>query len=177
MVGHVASHSQRRGATSAARRSARTRPVDANRLERERRRHRQKAARLFGRGVPSREGKACARFIDALLLDEARGAAVLAELADRKPAFVAVHLSDVWKAAAAWPDLLSIAYRDFPGGGDMHGVMKAAREWMQENLIEGGFAVEPRGAAIRLHYLPRKTDAERLLARLLPFSGLQSARP
>ena len=35
------------------------------------------------------------------------------------------------------------AYRDFPGGGEMHGVMKAAREWMQENKIEGGFAVEP----------------------------------
>jgi len=131
----------------------------------------EKQRAFWGAGVPSREGEAFARFIDALLLDEARGAAVLAELADRKPAFVAVHLSDVWKAAAAWPDLLSIAYRDFPGGGDMHGVMKAAREWMQENKIEGGFAVEPRGAAIRLHYLPRKTDAERLLARLLPFSG------
>jgi len=125
---------------------------------------------FWGVGVSSQEGETFSKFIDALLLDEARGAAALAELADGKEAFVAVHLSDIWKVAAARPDLLSIAYRDFAGGGDTHGVMKAAREWMQENKIEGGFAVEPMGAAIRLHYLPRQMDSERLLARLLPFS-------
>jgi hydroxylamine oxidation protein HaoB len=124
----------------------------------------------WGAGVPSGEGEAFAKFIDALLMDEAHGVAALVEIAGGKEVFVAVHLSDVWKAAAARPDLLSIAYRDFPGGGDTHGVMKEAREWLQENGIEGGFAVEPMGGAIRLHYLPRKTDSARLLARLLPFS-------
>lgn len=130
----------------------------------------EKQRAFWGAGVPGGEGEAFAKFIDALLMDEVRGAAALAELAGGKDAFVAVHLSDVWKAAAARPDLFSIAYRDFAGGGDTHGVMKAAREWMQENGIEGSFAVEPIGAAIRLHYLPRKTDSERLLVRLLPFS-------
>jgi hydroxylamine oxidation protein HaoB len=124
----------------------------------------------WGAGVPSGEGEAFAKFIDTLLMDEARGVAALVEIAGGREVFVAVHLSDAWKAAAARPDLLSIAYRDFPGGGDTHGVMKAAREWLQENGIEGGFAVEPMGGAIRLHYLPRKTDSARLLARLLPFS-------
>ena len=124
----------------------------------------------WGAGVPSGEGETFAKFIDALLMDELRGVAALAEIAGGKEVFVAVHLSDLWKAAAARPDLLSIAYRDFPGGGDTHGVMKAAREWLQENGIEGGFAVEPMGGAIRLHYLPHKTDSARLLARLLPFS-------
>jgi hydroxylamine oxidation protein HaoB len=124
----------------------------------------------WGAGVPSGEGETFAKFIDALLMDESRGVAALAEIAGGKEVFVAVHLSDLWKAAAARPDLLSIAYRDFPGGGDTHGVMKAAREWLQENGIEGGFAVEPMGGAIRLHYLPHKTDSARLLARLLPFS-------
>ena len=124
----------------------------------------------WGAGVPSGEGETFAKFIDALLMDESRGVAALAEITGGKEVFVAVHLSDLWKAAAARPDLLSIAYRDFPGGGDTHGVMKAAREWLQENGIEGGFAVEPMGGAIRLHYLPHKTDSARLLARLLPFS-------
>lgn len=124
----------------------------------------------WGAGVPSGEGETFAKFIDALLMDKSRGVAALAEIAGGKEVFVAVHLSDLWKAAAARPDLLSIAYRDFPGGGDTHGVMKAAREWLQENGIEGGFAVEPMGGAIRLHYLPHKTDSARLLARLLPFS-------
>ncbi|QGM45866.1 hydroxylamine oxidation protein HaoB [Methylocystis heyeri] len=124
----------------------------------------------WGKGVSIGEGAAFDKFIDALLMDEARGVEALAAIAGGREAFIAVHFSDIWKAAASRPDLLPIAYRDFPGGDGMHGVMKEAREWMRENAIEGGYAVEPRGGAVRLHYLPRKADSTRLLARLLPFS-------
>ena len=130
----------------------------------------EKQRAFWSADVPGREAEAFSKFIDALLMDEAQGAAALEALADGKEAFIAIHLSDVWKAAAARPDLLLVAYRDFAGAGEMHGVMRAARQWMQENQIEGGFAVEPMGAAVRLHYLPRQKDSERLLARLLPFS-------
>ena len=125
---------------------------------------------LWGAGVPNNDGEVFAKFIDALLLDEARGAAALAEIAGDKPAYLAMRLSDIWKAAAVHPDRVSIAYKDFPGASGAHGVMKAASQWMQERKIEGGYAVEPIGAAIRLHYLPRKSDSELLIARLLPFS-------
>jgi hydroxylamine oxidation protein HaoB len=124
---------------------------------------------LWSALVPAGDAAAFGKFVDALLADEATGASVLAELAGGKEAYVAVHLSDIWKAAAARPDRLSIAYKDFPGG-DLHGVVKAAREWMIQERIEGGFAVEPIGAAVRLHYFPRRADGDRLLARLLPFS-------
>jgi hydroxylamine oxidation protein HaoB len=125
---------------------------------------------LWGAGVPNNDGEGFAKFIHALLLDEAHGAAALAEIAGGKPAYLAVRLSDIWKAAAVHPDRVSIAYKDFPGASGAHGVMKAASQWMQERKIEGGYAVEPIGAAIRLHYLPRKSDSELLIARLLPFS-------
>jgi hydroxylamine oxidation protein HaoB len=125
---------------------------------------------LWGAGVAMADGEVFARFIDALLFDEARGAAALAEIAGGKPAYLAVRLSDIWKAAAAHPDRLSIAYKDFPGASGAHGVMKAASQWMQEQRFEGGYAVEPIGAATRLHYLSRKSDSELLIARLLPFS-------
>jgi hydroxylamine oxidation protein HaoB len=124
----------------------------------------------WGKGVSSAEGAAFTKFIDALLMDETGGVEALAEIAGGREAFVAVHFSDILKSAASRPDLLSLAYRDFANSGDMHGVMKEAREWMRENAIEGGFAVEPRGGAVRLHYLPHKTDSPRLLTRLLPFS-------
>jgi hydroxylamine oxidation protein HaoB len=124
----------------------------------------------WSKGVSSAEGAAFDKFIDALLLDEAGGVKALTEIAGGREAFIAVHLSDIWKAAACRPHLLTIAYRDFPAAGGSHGVMKEAREWMRENAIEGGYAVEPRGGAVRLHYLPRKADSTRLLARLLPFS-------
>jgi len=138
--------------------SARAKEIDAKQRE------------FWAAGVPASEGAAFAKFVDALLSDEARGAAALAELAGGKRAFIAVRLSDVWKAAAARPDLLSIAYRDFASAGDQHGLMKATRKWLEEQKIEGGFAVEPMGGPVRLHYLPRKSDSEKLLVRMLPFS-------
>jgi hydroxylamine oxidation protein HaoB len=126
--------------------------------------------RLWGAGVPSADADVFARFIDALLLDEERGAAALRELAGGRTAYVAVHLSDIWKASAARPDTVQIAYRDFPGAGHAHGVMKAVRQWLQEEKIEGGYAIEPVGPAVRLHYLLNKSNSDLLLARLLPFS-------
>lgn len=125
---------------------------------------------LWGEGVPREQGEIFAKFVSALLLDEQQGSGALAELAGGKPAFVAVHLSDIWKAAAARPDIVSIAYRDFPGAVGSHGVMKAVRQWIEEQKIAGGYAIEPIGGAVRLHYFPRKSDSELLLARMLPFS-------
>jgi hypothetical protein len=71
----------------------------------------------------------------ALLLDEERGLAALAELAGGRPAYVALHLSEMWKAAATRPDLISLVYRDFPGEGGSHGVFKAVHQWIEEQKI------------------------------------------
>jgi hydroxylamine oxidation protein HaoB len=131
---------------------------------------------LWGAGVPAGDGAVFSKFVDALLADETSGAQALAGIADGKPAFLAVHLSDIWKAAAVRPDLISIAYRDFPGASGPHGVLKAVRQWIEEQKIEGGYAIEPVGNAVRLHYLARKLDSQRLIARLLPFSSSNPLR-
>lgn len=124
----------------------------------------------FGAGVAPQDAGKFDQFIDALFSDEANGAKTLASLAGGKPAYVAVHISDVWKAAAARPGRLSIAYRDFPSSGVSHGVIKSATQWMRDNRIDGGFAVEPLGGATRLHYFERKGDSDALITKLLPFS-------
>lgn len=124
----------------------------------------------WGAGADASSRESFDQFVDALLSDEKRGADILAKLAGGKPAFVAVHISDVWKAAAARPERLSIAYKDFPSPGVSHGLIKSATQWMREQKIEGGFAVEPTGGATRLHYFTRKSDGDALIARLLPFS-------
>lgn len=129
-----------------------------------------KQVALWGAGVPAPDGEMFGQFIDALCLDEDKGAEELARIAGAHPAYIAVHLSDIWKVATLHPDLISITYRDFPGASSSHGVMKSARQWIEEQKIEGGYAVEPIGNAIRLHYLTRKADSELLLAKLLPFS-------
>ncbi|MEK4034135.1 hydroxylamine oxidation protein HaoB [Methylocystis sp. IM3] len=126
--------------------------------------------RRWGAGAAPQSAESFGEFIDALLSDEATGAAALARLAGGKRAFVAVHISDIWKAAAARPERLSIGYKDFPSSGVSHGVIKSATQWMREQKIDGGFAVEPMGGATRLHYFQRKGDESALIAKLLPFS-------
>jgi hydroxylamine oxidation protein HaoB len=127
-------------------------------------------SRRWGAGAPPQTAETFGQFIDALLSDETQGATVLAKLAGGKPAYVAVHIADVWKAAAARPGRLSVAYKDFPSSGVSHGVIKSATQWMREEKIEGGFAAEPMDGATRLHYFRRKEDGDTLIARMLPFS-------
>jgi hydroxylamine oxidation protein HaoB len=126
--------------------------------------------RRWGAGAPPEAADNFGAFIDALLSDETSGAEALAKLAGGKPAYVVVHISDVWKAAAARPGRMAVAFKDFAGSGVSHGVIKSATQWMREQKIDGPFAAEPIGGATRLHYLPRKADGDTLLARLLPFS-------
>lgn len=132
----------------------------------------------WGAGAESASAETFGRFVEALLLtDEARGAEALKKLAGGKPAYIAVHISDVWKASAARPERIVIAYRDFAStGGVTHGLIKSAQQWMRDENIQGGYAVEPMGGATRLHYFPRKSDGETLIARLLPFSTSNPAR-
>lgn len=125
---------------------------------------------FWGSGATKQDGETFTRYIDALLMDEASGAEALRALVPDGNAFMAVHLSDIWKAATAKPGRIGIAYRDFPGAGQSHGVMKAVRQWMTEAKIEGAYAVEPIGSAIRIHYFTDKTSANTLLAKLLPFT-------
>lgn len=125
----------------------------------------------WGAGVPAASVDVFTRFIDALLdSDEARASDALKKLADGKPAYVAVRISDVWRLAAVRPQKLSIAYKDFAATGVSHGLIKSAQQWLRDEKIEGGYAVEPTGGATRLHYFMRKSDGDRLIARLLPFS-------
>ena len=126
---------------------------------------------LWGAGVAPTEGERFQKFIDALLAeDEETGARRLAEIAGGAPVFLALRLCDIWRAAAARPEAIAIAYKDFVGAGDIHGATKAVRDWIAEEKIEGGYAVEPLGGAYRIHYFPDKKGARRLISRLLPFS-------
>lgn len=124
----------------------------------------------WGAGADPQSAERFAAFIDALLADEKQGAERLGALVGDKPAYVAVHISDVWKAAAARPGRLSIGYKDFPSSGVSHGVIKSATQWMRDNRIDGGFAAEPMSGATRLHFFQRKGDSDALIAKLLPFS-------
>ena len=124
----------------------------------------------WGAAVPEQDGEIFSQFIDALLLDEEKGAAALAALAPGKTAYVAVHLSDIWKVAMERPESLTISFKDFPGSAT-HGVMRTASRWLRDQKLDAAYAVEPIGNAVRVHYLSKPADAERLIARVLPFTS------
>ena len=124
----------------------------------------------WGAGVPATAAVDFGRFIDALFDRTTDGAATLRRLANGKTAFVVVHISDVGKLAASKAGRLSIGYRDFPASGVSHGVIKSAKQWLQEEHINGPFAAEPVDGALRVHFFGKAEDGERLLAKLLPFS-------
>lgn len=125
---------------------------------------------FWGEGVPKSDDEKFTHFIDALSLDETKGSEVLRALAPGRDVYVVVHLSDIWKMAAARPDQIEIAYKDFPGSAQSHGVRKAALEWIREQKIDGPYAVELVGNAVRLHYLKSKNGADMLITKILPFS-------
>lgn len=125
---------------------------------------------FWGKGVPQSDGETFTSFIDALLLDELKGAEALQALAPGKDIYVAVHLSDVWKAAVTRPDRIEIAYKDFPGSGQSHGVMRGTQKWIREHNIDGGYAVDLIGNAVRLHYLKNESSSDMLITKMLPFS-------
>jgi hydroxylamine oxidation protein HaoB len=130
----------------------------------------------WGNGASAQTADVFTRFIEALTLPEKDGAAQLWQLANGRPCFIAVHISDIWKTAAAAPTKLSVAYKDFPSSGVSHGVIKSAKQWMQDHRVDGGFAAEPMGGATRLHYFQRKGDGDSLIAKLLPFSTSNPAQ-
>jgi hydroxylamine oxidation protein HaoB len=127
-------------------------------------------ARFWKEDVADRAEQDFSSFFDSLLKSETDGANDLEQLARGRRAFVVVRLSDLWRLASDRPDLLSIAYRDFPGSAQSHGVMKQVREWLRESGLDYPYAVEPIGSAVRIHYLPKAEQQNLLIAKLLPFT-------
>lgn len=124
----------------------------------------------WGAAVPAAEETRFSRFMDALLDEEANGVAALAALVPGKEAYVAIHLSDIWKLAMERPESLAISSKDFPGSAS-HGVMRTAGQWLRDQKLDASYAVEPIGNAVRVHYLSKPADAQRLIARMLPFTS------
>ena len=59
---------------------------------------------------------------------------MLRELTGGREAYVAVHISDLYKLGLMHPDRLGVAYKDFPvKGGDVHGLNVMVKRWQEDN--------------------------------------------
>ena len=127
---------------------------------------------FWGAPAGAEESQKFQRFADALAADPKEGAAMLRELTGGREAYVAVHLSDLYKLGLMRPDRLGVAYKDFPlRGGDVHGLSGMVKRWMTDNNFTtyavNGFAEN----VVRAYFLTDAKSGNTLLAQMLPFTN------
>jgi hydroxylamine oxidation protein HaoB len=111
------------------------------------------------------------RFADALAADPKEGAAILRELAGGREAYIAVHLSDLYKLGLMRPERLGVAYKDFPlQGGDVHGLSGMVKRWVQDNNHTAYTVHGLSENFVRAYFLTDNKSVNTLLAQMLPFT-------
>ncbi|HLA61433.1 MAG TPA: hydroxylamine oxidation protein HaoB, partial [Nitrospiraceae bacterium] len=135
----------------------------------------EKYEREFWRAPASaEESQKFQRFADALAADPKEGVAMLRELTGGREAYVAVHLSDLYKLGLMRPDRLSVAYKDFPlQGGDVHGLSGMVKSWLVDNNYTGYTVYGLSENVVRAYFLTDAKSGNTLLAQMLPFTTSQ----
>lgn len=110
------------------------------------------------------------KFVDALLSDEIVGVAKLRQLVGKGEAYIALHLSDVFKIGAIAPKRFSVGYRDFSISGKMHGQIKRIKGWIKEQGHKAHAVMSVSDQLRRVFFLTDATSRETLIARMLPFN-------
>ena len=133
----------------------------------------EKYEREFWRAPASaEESRKFERFADALAADSKEGAAILRELAGGREAYVAVHLSDLYKLGLMRPERLGVAYKDFPlQGGDVHGLSGMVKRWLQDNHHTTYTLHGLSENFVRAYFLTDDKSGNTLLAQMLPFTN------
>ena len=133
----------------------------------------EKYERDFWRAPASaEESRKFQRFADALAADPKEGAAMLRELAGGREAYVAVHLSDLYKLGLMRPERLGVAYKDFPlQGGDVHGLSGMVKRWLLDNHHTTYTLHGLSENFVRAYFLTDDKSGNTLLAQMLPFTN------
>lgn len=113
-------------------------------------------------------GPPFAGWIDAMLARDG-GPARLQKLAGGHEAYVVVHVRDALLLGAMAPDRLGVAFRDLPDGGNVHGSISGARDWVRAQGHAAYSAYAPAAGRVRVVALTDAASSTTLVARLLPF--------
>ena len=129
---------------------------------------------FWGAPASAEESRKFQRFADALAADANEGAAILRELTGGREAYVAVHLSDLYKLGLMRPESLGVAYKDFPlRGGDVHGLSGMVKRWLTDNNYTSHSVHGLSESYVRAYFLTDVKSSNTLLAQMLPFTTSQ----
>jgi hydroxylamine oxidation protein HaoB len=125
---------------------------------------------FWGAPAPAEERRKFQRFADALTAEPAKGAAMLRELAGAREAYIALHVTDLYKLGLMHPERLDMAYKNFPMEGNMHGMIGYLKKWMQENNYETHTLQSLSDSTVRAYFLRDAKSSGTLIAQMLPFT-------
>lgn len=109
--------------------------------------------------------------VDALLAPRERAVALLHLLTEGRGGHLVLHVSDAFAVGLMRPDEFAVGLRDLPAGGAVHDSIRLVKEWIREQG-HAAYATLPRGETVlRVFFLARAEDRDRLIAHLLPFDS------
>ena len=134
---------------------------------------RQYEDKFWGAPASADERQKFQRFADALVANPDAGAAILRELASSREAYLVVHVTDLYKLGVMRPDHFDMAYKVFPMGGNMHGLIGYLKGWMRDNHYETYALQSLTDSEVRAFFLKDAKSTNTLLAQTLPFTNTQ----
>jgi hydroxylamine oxidation protein HaoB len=94
----------------------------------------------------------------------------LRELAGEREAYIAIHVTDLYKLGVIRPGEFDLAYRNFPLEGNMHGLVDYLKRWMQENNYKNYTLQSLDDRMVRGYFLREDKNGQSLIAQMLPFT-------
>ena len=88
-----------------------------------------------------------------------------------KPIVLVLHLRDIILLGQMFPDRLGVAFQDFGASGDVHGMVRGVRAWLEQNGYVAYSVLQGRDMPVRAVALTDEASGRTLAARLLPFMG------
>ena len=134
---------------------------------------RQYEDKFWGAPASADEHQKFQRFADALVADTAAGVNILRELAGPREAYLVVHVTDLYKLGLMRPGRFDMAYKDFPMGGNMHGLIGYLKGWMRDNNYATYALQSLSDQDVRAYFLRDAKSSEALLAQTLPLTNTQ----
>jgi hydroxylamine oxidation protein HaoB len=126
---------------------------------------------FWGARASDEERRKFERFTDALLAEPEQGAAILRELAGGREAYIALHVTDLYKLGLMRPDQFDITYKNFPMEGNMHGLIGYLKNWMQENNFTTYTLQSISDKMVRGYFLRTDKNSNSLIAKMMPFTN------
>ena len=134
---------------------------------------RQYEDKFWGAPASAEERQKFQRFADALSANPQAGANILRELAGPREAYLVVHVTDLYKLGLMRPDHFDMAYKVFPMGGNMHGLIGFLKSWMNDNHYQTYALQSISDTEVRAFFLKDTKSTNTLLAQTLPFTDTQ----